>query len=292
METHPVHRAWSFLVGSLLGSRCPGCGVTSVAPPCRECLVELDATPSAPGAVFRDEGAAGRLVRAGKLGRWRGAGRTCARLMSRRVGAGQLRLPEIDAVTWVPADPRRRSHRGGHLPEQLGRALARELGVPALDLLRRRGGRPQRGLSRSARLANVRDAFFTVEILPRAGPNVVRRVLLVDDVRTTGATFVAAVAALPRDIAAVGCVALVGVDDRKDEHSEATLVKAARCEEILLTLRGPHADICQHDRRTDAFGRFSVFTPNPTGMLVGRAAAPPEPGDAVPAQHETARSTE
>lgn len=71
--------------------------------------------------------------------------------------------------------------------------LARELGllcdVPALDLLERtRRTPPQVGLDLKARRQNVRDAFIVDEALWQSANLVGARILLIDDVFTTGAT--------------------------------------------------------------------------------------------------------
>jgi predicted amidophosphoribosyltransferase len=102
--------------------------------------------------------------------------------------------PEVDAVTWVPADRWRLIGRGYHPPELLARLLAEAWGVPAVPLLEARGRRrPQRGLDLRARRANVREAF-------RAAATAPRRVGLIDDVHTTGATL----SACSRVLAGVG----------------------------------------------------------------------------------------
>jgi predicted amidophosphoribosyltransferase len=67
--------------------------------------------------------------------------------------------------------------------------LGAEIGVPALPILRRVAAAPdQSGLSAAQRLVNLRGVF---EAAPCP-----ERVLLVDDVTTTGATLVACAAAL------------------------------------------------------------------------------------------------
>ena len=96
---------------------------------------------------------------------------------------------QVDVVTWAPTGAGRRRDRGFDQGELLARYVARQLGVPARALLRRSAGsRSQTGRSRSERLAGVRfDARPGLEGL---------QVLVVDDVVTTGATLVAARAAL------------------------------------------------------------------------------------------------
>jgi predicted amidophosphoribosyltransferase len=96
----------------------------------------------------------------------------------------------VDAVVPVPPSPGRR--RGAHLATALARAAAQRLGCPLLPLLRcRRHAREQHRLSRADRQRNAVDLFAVRGQVPQ-------RVLLVDDILTSGATAVAAASALAR----------------------------------------------------------------------------------------------
>lgn len=99
-------------------------------------------------------------------------------------------LPE--ALLPVPMTWRRRRQRGYNQAELLGRELGRALDRPQLRnrLVRVKHAPPQRSLPRAARLRNLRGAFKV------KGPLGARRVALVDDVTTTGATVRAAASAL------------------------------------------------------------------------------------------------
>lgn len=90
---------------------------------------------------------------------------------------------EVDAVVPVPLHPARLRRRGFNQAALLAAPVARALGVPlrASALARTRDTPPQAGLGAGDRLRNVRGAFVT-----RSAPS--GRVLLIDDVRTTGAT--------------------------------------------------------------------------------------------------------
>lgn len=88
----------------------------------------------------------------------------------------------FDVITSVPISPERYRERGYNQSELLARALSRRSGIPYRPLLARRSGEHQLGLSRSERLRQVGGVFYTLS------GRVASRVLVADDVVTTGAT--------------------------------------------------------------------------------------------------------
>lgn len=95
---------------------------------------------------------------------------------------GDLTGDRPDVLLAVPADGVRARQRGLEHAEWLTCQLAGHLALPVMVARRRRGaGQAQRGLSRSARLRNLRGSFVIDGPLPA-------HVALVDDVMTTGAT--------------------------------------------------------------------------------------------------------
>jgi ComF family protein len=94
-------------------------------------------------------------------------------------------LDRVEAVVSVPTHWRRRLSRPLYAADALAGVVARRTGLPHLPVLRRvRAGRHQIGLNPAERARNVRGAFAI-----RRGVTLHdARLLLVDDVKTTGAT--------------------------------------------------------------------------------------------------------
>jgi ComF family protein len=130
-------------------------------------------------------------------------GRPLARLLSDHLAADAT--PGVDCVIPVPLHEQRLAQRGFNQAEQLARVLCRSRGL-RLDAraVRRIVATPsQQGLSRRARKANLRGAFAVGRDLSGL------RVLLIDDVMTTGTTLNALAREVRKAGAAwVGAVAL------------------------------------------------------------------------------------
>jgi predicted amidophosphoribosyltransferase len=170
------------------GTLCARCGAPTAWPVerCGECAGRRLPFASARAAVAYDKGA--RAL----VGAWkeRGLGRI-ARLAAELV-VDVVPPPRAEVLTWIPGDADRSRWRGVNTAEALARELAARWEIPVLPLLRRTRHVPrQRGLSRDARRANVREAFLSASTPPGA-------VAVIDDVYTTGATAAAASAALKR----------------------------------------------------------------------------------------------
>ena len=98
----------------------------------------------------------------------------------------QLYPEGFDVLTWVPISRARRFTRGYDQVELLARAVGRELGMkPVKTLKKLRNNRPQSGISGQAqRRANVLGVYRVISPAQVQG----KRILLLDDIITTGAT--------------------------------------------------------------------------------------------------------
>ncbi len=190
---------WS-QVRTLSGPLCRTCGdalpswrIISVAleqcPRCRRHRGAVDAAR----AAGHYEGPLRGILHAFKYEGRRGLAEPLAAMMR---AAGAELLGDANALVPVPLHPWRRMRRGFNQADE----LARRLGVPILRALRRRRATaPQTGLSAGARRRNVRHAFTLSPFLPHARCRKLlegRIVVLIDDVRTTGATLDACAATL------------------------------------------------------------------------------------------------
>ena len=92
----------------------------------------------------------------------------------------------FDVLTWVPVSRLRKLRRGYDQVELLAKAVGKELGITPVPLLKKvRHNRPQSGISGAEkRRANVLGAYRETDREAIAG----RRILLLDDILTTGAT--------------------------------------------------------------------------------------------------------
>jgi ComF family protein len=128
----------------------------------------------------------------------------------------ELDLPEAPVVVPVPMHGGRRRRRGYNQAELLSAEVARSLGYPHANALRKlRGTRQQASLSRRERAENLRGSVGVR--LPVAG----KVVLLVDDVYTTGATAVACAEALVRANARAVYVLTYAAAEKAERLSDA-----------------------------------------------------------------------
>lgn len=168
-------------------SACPRCGAPDGVHGCAECgRSDLDFQAGRCAGVF--EWPLDRMIR---LHKDAGELRLAAPLASLVAAVAGEWVEWAQAVVPVPASPAALARRGFDHGVMLAASFSVATGVPALDALRARPRRDQRGLDRARRVANARASIVSVP-----GVALPERVLVLDDVFTTGATLDAAARAL------------------------------------------------------------------------------------------------
>jgi len=193
---HPTHgpvceSCWSG-IPLLRPPFCRGCGdslqswrviegTSALCPTCIERPGSIDHS----AAAGRYDGSLRLIIHALKYDGRRSLAPALGRVL-RAAGSGVL--AGADCIVPIPLHPWRQLRRGFNQAAELAACLDRPV-VPAL--WRTQATRPQSGLSAGERRRNVRNAFGVSPMLSRANIRrslVDRVVVLVDDVRTTGAT--------------------------------------------------------------------------------------------------------
>jgi competence protein ComFC len=155
---------------------CVRCGAPSVrdADGCRHCPPVPISSARAP---FLFDGPVRRAVHRLKFAGWRPVADALGGAMAEVLEA------DVDVVTWVPLSRRRRASRGYDQARALATVVGRARSLDVTPLLRRTGDPP---VSQARRTGAERRLAMRGLFEPMTEPP--RRVLLVDDVLTTGAT--------------------------------------------------------------------------------------------------------
>lgn len=160
---------------------------------CHACRADAGAVPSGKKAsahlagwtaVWYYDGAVRQSLLRFKFGGARSYAGAYGRMMAMKISQ-EFPLP-VDLLTWVPVSRARRFRRGYDQAELLAKSVGRELGMQPVRLLRkRRNNRTQSTIrSEAERRANVLGVYTACR------PELVqgKRILLLDDIFTTGAT--------------------------------------------------------------------------------------------------------
>lgn len=89
-----------------------------------------------------------------------------------------------DAITYIPRLPKNIRRYGYDQSKELAQAISRLYGIPLITALKRNRGRDQKLLSHSERIKNIKGRYILMPVPQEK----YRRLLLIDDVSTTGAT--------------------------------------------------------------------------------------------------------
>ncbi|MGA2254996.1 MAG: phosphoribosyltransferase family protein [Thermoguttaceae bacterium] len=198
-----------------LGECCNRCGAVlpenfapaEDCPACKDFSLKFDAVYP----LGRYQGALRELVLKTKRLSAEALSLSIGRLLAQRLGEKLVRF-RADAVLPIPMHWAKRLLRGVNSPELLADCLGRKLGVPVVrNLVRCRYTGPQKDLLPRERFRNVRGAFRLrrSDRQRRQGS----RLLLVDDILTTGATCSEVARLLKQSGAAAVAVAVVARAD-------------------------------------------------------------------------------
>ncbi len=213
-----LSQAWDVAGALAFEAACSHCGRRvgrlSRGPLCASCWRVFDQTaPGAPALSIQGadesvvlapyEGPAQDVLLAWKHGRRNSAARPLAERMARAIQARAWCLPGT-CLAWVPSSHEGLAQRGFHPAQELAQRLGQSLSLPVLSVLQRSAqSQRQAPLDRETRMS---AALGSLQASPRAALD---RVLVIDDVSTTGATLSEACRALRQAgahwIAALAC---------------------------------------------------------------------------------------
>ncbi len=185
---------------------------------CRESLANFDSAYS----FGSYEGSLRNLIHLFKYGKIESLARPLSQSLLRAIPLDQ----NFDVVIAMPMHWRKQWERGFNQAQLLAQPIAKRYGLKlSTNLRRRRYTKPQAGLTESQRRDNLKDSFCVRNAEQLQG----KRVLLVDDVFTTGATLRAAAKTLKNANAAhVSALTLARVDRRNAELNSASTGRLPR----------------------------------------------------------------
>ncbi|MBD1225342.1 ComF family protein [Acinetobacter seifertii] len=112
----------------------------------------------------------------------------------------QLKFPKVQAIVPMPISKQRLTERGFNQSLLLAKLLSKQLRIPVWQPVQRLNERSQKGLSRLERFENIEQQFVAITQEKRR----YRRVLIIDDVITTGSS----ISALSLVLKQLGCTSI------------------------------------------------------------------------------------
>lgn len=191
-----IRKMWLFGISLIFPQRCAGCGMM-VGSLCGKCKCELEGLFLC-GEVMVGEfcvffaSSHGDILKK-VLHRFKYISDVCLANVLSGLFARRLRSIKLDfdsdeiVIVPIPLHARRKRDRGFNQSEVLARLVVGNVGGKVMNLLeRKRETEPQARLSRSERMVNVKGAFRMRENFHGSMPETV---FVLDDVITTGSTF-------------------------------------------------------------------------------------------------------
>ena len=162
------------------GSTCPVCGRKTVrAELCAECKAEAPRFKGAASALVYSDG--GALL----INKFKNGAPYLKAYFGKLMAEKAEHLPVCDFLTFVPVTKKRKKKRGYNQAELLAKEIGARLDLTVKDVLEKRADTPdQKSLGRMERLENLKSSF---KVKDRAAVKD-KKVLVADDVLTTGAT--------------------------------------------------------------------------------------------------------
>jgi ComF family protein len=187
--------------GEYLCGKCDASALRIDSPFCRTCSEPFSGAISGPFtcancadrtlhfetavSAFRSRGVVRRVIHQFKYGQEVYLRHLVSRWLDTAFDDDRIANRQFDLLVPVPLHSARRRERGFNQAEILAKLIARKRGIPCQPLLKRvRYTTTQTAFDRTERMNNLRDAFVLRKKADVRG----LRVLLIDDVLTTGAT--------------------------------------------------------------------------------------------------------
>ena len=177
------------------GAFVPGIGPVSPGRTCSRCRSRSAIYAFFSPLSFQDA-TVREMLHGLKYARIRDLGEVCARIIMRYIRTQRVLFPKGVLIVPIPLHRSRERTRGFNQSLLLATGIGKELGIPVFSdvLLRSRKTPPQTGLDATSRKSNVLEAFMVLGEERIQG----KTLLLVDDVKTTGATLEEAARTLKR----------------------------------------------------------------------------------------------
>ena len=129
--------------------------------------------------------------------KYRGDRRALAFFAELALYASGIDINSVDGIAFVPRINKNRLLYGYDQSRLMAKSLSKRYGIPLVDIIKRVGGTDQKLLSRAERIKNIKSSIR----ISRIPEKKYKKLLLIDDIYTTGASVSACAELLRRDAA-------------------------------------------------------------------------------------------